>query len=110
MESFGLFNFLKNAFFPSAPSDENTSQNEKAGSPAENKDSAAAPSNSPISLFGNLFSPSQGKSESPSAASPRQSAHVDEPTKNIEENNPFLALMERHEKAVRDIDRKKSRR
>ena len=85
MESFGLFNFLKNAFFPSAPSDENTSQNEKAGSPAENNDSAAAPSNSPISLFGNLFSPSQGK-------------------------NPFLALMERHEKAVRDIDRKKPRR
>lgn len=110
MESFGLFNFLKNAFFPSAPSDENTSQNEKAGSPMENNDSGAAPLSSPISLLGNLFSPSQGKSESPSADSPRQSAHVAEPTNNAEENNPFLALMERHEKAVRDIDRKKPRR
>lgn len=110
MESFGLFNFLKNAFFPSATSDENTSQNEKDGSPAENNDSAAAPSNSPGSLFGNLFSPFQGKKESPSDSSQRQNAHADEPTKNIEENNPFLALMERHEKAVRDIDRKAPRR
>ncbi len=111
MESFGLFNFLKSAFSPPPSSD-------------EDKDSKGASSFfDPAALFKNLFSSSgpaaaekEGEKETvsrtaPPPPTPRETkAEPLRPEPAVGGNNPFLTLMERHERLARDIDRKSPRR
>ena len=102
MESFGLFNFLKSAFFPSPSAESGTG-------------------NSPVdaaSFLKNIFpSPQAEKKSEPNAendvaqpSTPASSADTVPPPQANAENNPFLALMERHERLAKNIERKTPRR
>ena len=86
MESFGLFNFLKSAFFPSAAFPDLSAL---FGKP----DRAAANANKP---------------ELAPEAPPRQTMPV--PPSDDVENNRFVALMERHERLSKSIGKKAPRR
>lgn len=79
MESFGLFNFLKSAFFPgpAAPSEEGREERDSSA-PAERADS--------------------GTPSAPSPAMPSEATV-----------NPCLELLERHEQLSRRIDKRPRR-
>ncbi|MBS1399314.1 MAG: hypothetical protein HPZ86_00805 [Clostridia bacterium] len=104
MESFGLFNFLKSAFFPSssAESGEGTSPLDAAAFLKNIFPSPQAEKKSEPSRDSGVAPPQK---ETPAPASAAFSA----PQANSE-NNPFLALMERHERLAKNIDRKAPRR
>lgn len=112
MESFGLFNFLKSAFTP-APS--HTEEN-ASGDAARKASSAFDPAN----IFGSMFSVPNGRGETDDAepkpapskgeASSETSFSAPSPESATPESNPFLALMERHDKMAKSIDRKAPKR
>lgn len=101
MESFGLFNFLKSAFFPSP-----SAESETESSPVD-----------AASFLKNIFpAPQTEKKSDPNAENgvtqPSTPAFSDNflPPQANAENNPFLALMERHERLAKNIERKTPRR
>lgn len=106
MESFGLFNFLKSAFFPSAATDRGNSAN-------SSPESGSAPA-APASPTSRRFSESRpgrtnaNKPELAPEAPPRQTMPV--PPSDDVENNRFVALMERHERLSKSIGKKAPRR
>ena len=102
MESFGLFNFLKSAFFPSAAADGGNSANSSPESGSAPADLSA--------LFGkpDRAAANANKSEPAPEAPPRQTTPV--PPSDDVENNRFVALMERHERLSKSIGKKAPRR
>ena len=107
MESFGLFNFLKIAFFPSAATDRGNSAN----SSPESGSAPAAPAFPDLSaLFGkpDRAAANANKPELAPEAPPRQTMPV--PPSDDVENNRFVALMERHERLSKSIGKKAPRR